>query len=175
MLLANKFIDRQIISLDEGRIVGEVKDFYIDQALENITGLYLGSEGLISRRPKLIRQETVQLYGADVLFVQKSGIVIEGDQLDAFEEAETWLRREDLQGRKIEAANGTAVGQVEDIIFDEGGQVLGFSLTKVTIKGPVAENQAIEREVLINPGSDETPMIIDLVKAGRQRWFFENR
>ena len=36
-------------------------------------------------------------------------------------------------------------------------------------------DQAIEREVLINPGSDEKAMIIDFVKAGRQRWFFEDR
>jgi uncharacterized protein YrrD len=175
MLLAAKFIEHQIISLDEGRIIGLVKDFYIDQALTRITGLYLGSEGLIHRKPKLIRQKAIQLYGVEVLFVQNSGVVLEGTTLEELGEIDNWLRREDLKGRPIQSPTGSPIGQIEDIIFDEIGQISGFGLNKIQIKGPVAENQAIRREVMIEPGSQDEPMVIDLVKAEQQPWFFGGR
>ena len=174
MLLAEKFIDKQIISLDEGRIVGEVKDFYVDLGLEQVTAIYLGSEGLIRRKPKVIKQNTVQLYGIDVLFVQNSSIIIEGAELDKLEEIDTWLRREDLQGRHIQSPTGSEVGQVDDIMFDEMGKIIGFGLTKIKVEGPIAENQAISRGVMIEPGDKDKPLVIDLVKAEQQHWFFEN-
>lgn len=175
MLLAKKFIDKQIISLDEGRIVGVVKDFYLDQTLEHIVGLYLGSEGLLNRKPKLIKQDEIRLYGVDVLFVLNSGIVIEGGKLDQVEGLDTWRRREDLQGHEVESPTGEAIGKLDDIMFDEVGKVVGLGLSKIKIKGPIAENQAIRRDVVIEVGDDKKPMVVDLVKAEQQNWFFQDK
>jgi uncharacterized protein YrrD len=175
MLLAKKFIEKQIISLDEGRIVGAVKDFYLDETLEHIVGIYLGSEGLLSRKPKLIKQETIRLYGIDVLFVLNSGIVVEGDELNDIENLESWIRRDDVIKREVQSPTGEVVGKIEDIMFDEMGQVIGFALAKVQIKGLVAENQAIRRDVVIGVGQEKEPMVIDLVKAEQQKWSFQDK
>lgn len=175
MLVAEKFINKQIISLDEGRILGVVKDFYVNQSLETVTGLYLGSEGLLSRKPKIIKQEGIHLYGVDVLFVSDSKVLLEGDKLNTVEGLEQWLRREDLQGRNIQASSGSEVGKIHEIFFDETGRILGFGLNKIKIEGPIAENQAIQRNVVINPGDKDKPMTIDLIKAEQQRWFFKGR
>jgi len=177
MLLGQKFIDKQIISLDEGRIVGTVKDFYVNRELTHVFGLYLGSEGLLKRKPKVIKHEAIRKYGVDVLFVETSGIVLEDKALNDIEDLNLWLRRDDLQGREIQASTEaeTEVGQVDDIFFDEQGKIVGFGLKKIKIEGPIAENLAIRREVVTEPGGDKEPMKIDVIKAEQQRWFFEGR
>jgi uncharacterized protein YrrD len=175
MLVAEKFLNKQIISLDEGRILGVVKDFYVSQNLETVTGLYLGSEGLLSRKPKIIKQNGIYLYGVDVLFVTDSQVLLEGDKLDTVEGLDQWLRRDDLRGRNIQSPTGAEVGKINEVFFDETGQILGFGLQKIKIEGPIAENRAIRREVIINPGDNDNPMTIDLIKAEQQRWFFQGQ
>jgi hypothetical protein len=44
MRLGKDLLDKPIISLTDGRNVGKVKDLYLDEQLEKITALYLGSE-----------------------------------------------------------------------------------------------------------------------------------
>jgi hypothetical protein len=80
-----------------------------------------------------------------------------------------------LRGRNIQSPTGAEVGKINEFFFDETGQILGFGLQKIKIEGPIAENRAIRREVIINPGDNDNPMTIDLIKAEQQRWFFQGQ
>ncbi|MEM7343281.1 MAG: PRC-barrel domain-containing protein [Chloroflexota bacterium] len=174
MLLCDKFIGKQLITLDEGRIIGEVQDFYLDAKLETIVGLYLGSDGLLWRKPKVVQQASIQLYGIDVLFVGSDDALFEGDKLEQLEaEMALWLRRDDLKGRTVASSKTAEIGRVDDVFFNDTGEIIGFSLSKIKVEGPIAENQGIRRDVVLEPGDSEHPLMIDQMEAEQQRWFFE--
>ncbi|MDX1524033.1 MAG: PRC-barrel domain-containing protein [Anaerolineae bacterium] len=173
MLLSKKYIGKQVISVDEGRIVGEVKDFYIDRDLNSVTGLYFGSEGLIKRKALLLKHEHIMLFGVDVIFIDNAGAVTDGDTVEGID---NWMRRDDLIGRAIISETSEAkIGKVDDIFFDETGKLLGLGLSNIEVKGPIAENRAISRAVIKQTGDKDNPMVIDLFKAEQQHWFFEER
>jgi sporulation protein YlmC with PRC-barrel domain len=170
MQLGNRLLDKPIITVGEGYLVGTVKDFYLDQELRALTGVFLGSEGLFSRKFKFMRREQVHLFGIDVVLAADAEPVLADEQT---EEVQAWLRRENLKGREVQTPGGSRVGKLGDVIFDAQGRIIGFMFAEMFVKGPIAENQAIKRELVLDSGGPDSPMVIDLITAEKQNWFFE--
>ncbi len=170
MLAADKLINKQIISVADGRIVGDVKDVYLDNNVGAIVGLYLGTEGLLRRSPLIVQHNAVQLYGEDVILVYESDIIVKGQDLAGFN---TWVRRSEIQGREIESSSGTKIGYIDDALFATTGQVLGFTITRPMIAGPLSKNKLISREIVTEPGHETKKLVIDMVKAEQQSWAFD--
>jgi hypothetical protein len=63
---------------------------------------------------------------------------------------------------------GTKVGSIDDVLLDENMQIVGYSLMRIQVEGPVAEKRAIAREAILELKGEEEAMIIDLGKAERQ-------
>ncbi len=42
--------NKPLISLTDGKKVGEVKDLYLDETFNKLTGVFVGSEGLLNRK-----------------------------------------------------------------------------------------------------------------------------
>ena len=80
MRIGKDLVDKPIYSVTDGRFLGKVKDVYLNSNLENIMGLYLGSEGIFNRRNILISRERVTLLGTDVILVADSDVVLEEEQ-----------------------------------------------------------------------------------------------
>jgi uncharacterized protein YrrD len=162
MRLGKDLIDKPIYSVSDGRLLGKVKDLYLNDALETIIGLYLGSEGIFNRRNLAINRDRVTLLGLDVVLVADSEAVIEPEQLEG---SDTWQRRQDIQGREVDTTGGTKVGVIGDIIFDDQGGVLGFKLARAFVEGPMAKKLAVAREVVADVGNVDGAMTIDLAQA----------
>mgnify|MGYP000858063015 FL=1 len=75
------------------------------------------------------------------------------------------LFRSNLRGREIATDGGTRIGVIEDVLMDDDATVLGFSMSKVYAQGPLAERKAVIREAILNLGSKDTPMVVDLTLA----------
>ena len=159
------YLGKPVISMTEGRRLGTTKDLYVDSALTTVVGIYLGSEGLFSRKEQCIERSNVAVFGVDAILVTRDDVVVDGAPAC---EADTWLRRDRLPGRPITTAGGTQVGTVDDIIVDEELRVVGIQLDRIFVEGPVTENRAIVREAVTDVG-DEGAMIIDLNVAEQQR------
>ena len=159
-------IGKKIYSVDKGDHLGSVKDFYFDAGLNSVIGLYLGSEGLISRKAKLIKLEHVVIMGNDVVLVDKTDVVTTDKEVK--EAASLWLRRDDLAGRHISTPGGTKVGDLGDILIGAKSEVVGFKLNHIQIEGPVADREMIDRDVILDIGGEDIPMTIDLNKAEMQ-------
>jgi uncharacterized protein YrrD len=162
MRLGKDLIGKPIYSMTDGRLLGSVKDLYLDKDLELLTGIYLGSEGLIKRKSLLITRRNVNVFCIDAILAKASDVVTDDDEA---KEAEHWLRREDLQKREIDTPGGTKVGSIGDILLDEEAHVVGFSLGKVFVEGPVAESRRILKGAIIDTGRDDGVMTVDLSKA----------
>ena len=159
MRLGKDLTGKSIISITDGRSLGSVKDIYVNNDLYWLVGLHVGSEGFLKRKALLIAREDVVVFGIDAILVKNSSVVKEETEIEA---AADWLRLEKLRGRQIDTPGGTKVGSVGDVILDEEGKITGFALSKVFVEGPVAEHGRVPREALVDTGSEDTVMTIDL-------------
>jgi uncharacterized protein YrrD len=165
MLLGKNLIGNHVVAVSDGRIIGKVKDLYLAADLGSVTGIYLGTEGFFGGPHYLISATDVVILGVDTVLVSHADVIHSEDKVA---EAENWVRRDELQGRPVDTAGGTKVGNVGDVVLEKGGSVRGFSLHRVHVKGPVAERQSVALHTMLEPGSDDEPMTIDLEKAEQQ-------
>jgi sporulation protein YlmC with PRC-barrel domain len=162
MRSGKELMGKLVISLTDGRSLGVVKDLYLDENLQAVAGIYLGGEGFFSRRARLIAHENVVIYGIDAILVKNADVVTDNE---IFTAAADWIRLEKLRGREIDTPGGTKVATVGDVLIDEEGRVLQFSLGRTYIEGPVASRGTIARDVMIDTGNKDGAMTIDLARA----------
>ncbi len=162
MRLGKDLTGKPIISVTDGRLVGYAKDLYTNKDLYWVTGIYTGSEGLIGRKDKLIHRDNVVVFGIDAILVKNAEVETDNK---AFKDVESWQRLDRLRGRGVDTPGGTKVGTIGDIIVGEEGEVTGFSLSRVHIEGPVADNGTIPRDAVVDTGRVDGVMTIDLQKV----------
>ena len=162
MRLGKELIGKPIYSLTDGRQLGNVKDIYLDLELSQLNGIFLGHEGLFNRKARVIARENIAVFGYDAVLVTDSDV--ETDSNDT-PEVELWIRRENFQGRGIETPGGTKVGTVGDILFNEKAKVVGFSLARVFVTGPVADKRVVMKDAVADAGGKEGIVTVDLTKA----------
>ena len=159
MRLGKDLENKPIISVTDGRMLGRTKDVYVDAQLQQLAGLYLGTEGMIRRRAQVIQSEDVVLFGIDVILVKGSDVITNDKD---FPEVGNWQRLKDLQGYEVHTPGGTKLGTVGDVILDGTGAITGFSLSRVFVKGPLAEQGTVPREVVVETSHKEKTIRVDL-------------
>ncbi len=162
MFASKEQLDKPLISVTDGKKLGEIKDIYLDQDMHQMAAVHLGREGLVNRRSLLIPRSAVQLFGVDAWLISGSDKVIDEEDLA---ESGTFTLIGELHGREIQSEGGTKVGVIEDVIFNDQGGVLGFALGKVYMQGPLSERKAVAREAITSLGSKNKPMITGLEEA----------
>jgi uncharacterized protein YrrD len=162
MITSREHSNKPIISITDGKKLGEVKDLYLDQDMRQVSAVFIGKEGLISRKTLVIARSAVQVYGIDVWLVSGSDTVM---QPEGIPESGTFTLVGDLRGRELQTEGGTKVGVIDHVILDNEARVLGFGLGKVYAQGPLAERKAIARDAIISLGTTKEPMTINLAQA----------
>lgn len=162
MRLGKSLIGNPVFGSSDGRQLGGVKDLYLDDDLTSVVGIYLGREGLLRPTPRFVERKDIALFGIDALLAKGSFTVYEGDEAP---EPPGWLRLDRLQGREVRTPGGTRIGKVEDVVLDEDAHIVGFRLTNLSVKGPIAEADAVARRVLVDAEDEDGVMTIDLAQA----------
>jgi uncharacterized protein YrrD len=155
-------IGKPIYSIVDGRMLGNVKDLYLDNNLDTLNGIYLGLEGLIKRKALLIQRDDVVVFGIDAILVKNGDVVTDDKQRP---EIEGWLRLDKLRGREVDTPGGTKVGTVGDVMVGGAGEITGFALARVYVEGPVAEWGTLPRSALVDTGAQDRTMTVDLTKV----------
>lgn len=171
--LGDNLIGKSIISISDGRIVGPVKELYLDRNLERVTAIIigdggfwgLGEGGLFSRKVGVVRREDIVLFGIDTILIKESRAAKRTDHVP---ELSDWISRTRLKGRAIDTPGGTKIGILGDIVFDNEGRIVGFKLSQALVEGPIARKRAITRDVVVDTGNEDGIMTIDLAKAEQQ-------
>jgi uncharacterized protein YrrD len=166
MFLGKDIMGNPVVTVSNGRSIGKVKDIYLAPDCQSVVGIYLGTEGLFSRQSFLVQSEDIVTIGEDVVLVKHEEVIEEVESLSETESA--WLRRDELQGRRVDTPGGTKVGKVGDVMINRNGDVLGFSLSHVYVAGPIAENHAIAMHTVQDVGDEDGIMTIDLKRAEQQ-------
>lgn len=153
---------KPLISLTEGKKVGEVKDLYLDETINHITGVFLGSEGILNRKSMATPRDAIQLMGIDAWLVKESNVVVAPETIP---NAATFLLLSNLRGREIVTEGGTKIGAVDDVIFNMDGTILGFALNKIEVKGPLADRKTIARSAVSTVGGEKSAMTANMAQA----------
>jgi uncharacterized protein YrrD len=168
MFLGKDIIGSPVITVSDGLSIGKVKDVYLTINLQSVAGIYLGSKGLFSGRSSfLVKSEDVVTMGEDAVLVKHDDVIHDEKEIPEIEE--TWLRRDELQGRTVDSPGGTKIGKVGDVIINKEGKVLGFSLSQVFISGPIADNLSVAIHTVQDVGHEDGVMTIDLEQAEQQK------
>jgi uncharacterized protein YrrD len=162
MFMFKEHFNKPLISITDGKKLGEIKDLYLDQDMRQVAAVFLGKEGLVNRKTLVIARSAVQVFGIDAWLVSGSDKVMEQEDLP---ESGTFTLLGELRGREVQSEGGTKVGAIEDVIFDDQGRVLGFAFGKVYLQGPLSERKAIAREAITNLGTRNKPMTTVLEEA----------
>ncbi|MEZ4515418.1 MAG: PRC-barrel domain-containing protein [Chloroflexota bacterium] len=157
--LGKDLVNKAVVSLDEGRVLGRVQDVFLDPKLESLTGLVMGSQGLLKRKVLLIPRDAIAVLGVDAILV-KNGDAVTDDQ--ALPEAKSWLRREKLSGREVDTPGGTKLGTVGDVVLEDDGSVSAFALSRVYVEGPLSESRVVDRRAVVDIGQEDERMTADL-------------
>ena len=166
MFLGKDIIGIPVITVDDGRSIGRAKDIYLSADCQTVAGIFLGTEGLFSRKSFLVRSEDITTIGQDAILVKNADVIHEEGNL--VETEETWLRRDELQGRPVDTSGGTNVGKIGDVLIDGEGNVLGFTLGNVYVTGPIAKNRSVSIHTVLDVGHEDGAMTIDLQRAEEQ-------
>ena len=162
MLMFKDLSNKPLIGITDGKKLGEIKDLYLDQDMHQVAAVFLGKEGLVNRKTLVVPRSAVQVYGIDAWLTSGSAVVVEQDDLP---DSGTFTLLGDLRGREIQSEGGTKVAEIEDVILDDQGRVLGFALGRVYMQGPLSERKAIAREAITNLGTKKKPMTTVLEEA----------
>ena len=162
MITSKEHSNKAIISMTDGKKLGEVKDLFLDPDMRQVAAVFLGKEGLINRKTLVIPRSAVQVYGIDVWLVSGPDTVTGSENIPEFG---TFTLVGELRGREIQTEGGTKIGVIDSVILDNEARVLGFGLGKVYSQGPLAERKTIVREAILNLGNTKDPMTINLAQA----------
>ena len=158
--------NKQLISITDGKKLGEVKDLYLDEGMNKMVAIFLGKEGLINRKSLVIDPAFIKVYGIDAWLVSGSYKIIDVAEITG---SDNFLLVNDLRGREVQSEGGTKIGIVEDVVLDAEANVIGFTLGKVYVQGPLAEKKVIARAAITSFGSKDSPMTTILEKAEASR------
>lgn len=161
MRLGKDIIGKWIVTIDEGRQMGKVKDLLLDPDLTQLNGIFIAREGMFRRKTVYIPRERVVVYGVDAVLIESAESVTESrtNPIDG------WVRLSDIIGRAIDTPGGTKLATLGDMILNSEGKITGFSLAKVSVTGPIADNRAIARPAISDTGNTDGTMTIDLPMA----------
>ena len=162
MIPSREHTNKPLISITDGKKIGEIKSLYVDLDMRNVAGVYIGSEGIIKRKVLALPQSAVVVVGIDAWLVSSSDTIMALEQIP---DSTTYTLVSDLRGREIQTEGGTKLAVVDDVLLDNGAQVLGFTLGKVYSEGPLAERKVIVRDAVSDLGSKEKPMTVMLSQA----------
>jgi sporulation protein YlmC with PRC-barrel domain len=135
---------------------------YLDPDLNQVAAVYLGREGVLRRKAHAIGRDAIQVYGEDVWLVTGPDSVV---NRKALPDSVHFVLLSELRGREIQTEGGTRIGMVEDVILDAQANVLGFSLAKVRMQGPLAERKTIARAAVTGMGGKGVPMTAVMDRA----------
>lgn len=162
MLTGKQIEGKPLISLTDGKKVGEVKDLYLDETLEQIAGVFVGSEGFLNPKEFAVDRASIQLIGIDAWLVQDAHVVHPPNEIL---NSARFVELHSLRGREIMSEGGTPIGSVDDVLIDPTGKVLGFVLGKIQVKGTLAERKTIARSAISTIGGKQSAMTANVAQA----------
>ena len=161
MIKSKDIIGKPLVTIQHGEIIGRVKDVLIDPEKYEIAALVLPRK-LLSRKSMVLARDQVHVFGTDVILVKSNEVMPRDDTLENV--SSLVAARKQLKGQAVVTEQGLRIGLVDDLWIDEQGKVVSYALSKVQIKGPLAESKRVPLSYTRSLGLDV--IIVDSTALG---------
>jgi sporulation protein YlmC with PRC-barrel domain len=142
----------------DGRKLAELYDVAVDPDQMRVAALIISQGGLLNRETRSLPADAVQVWGRDVILVNGSEADFRGRQVA---DRDKWpLVLDHLKGCYVVSTDGRRVGQIDDLLIDTKGNVVGYVLSQVFIEGPLAKSKRLDARQTRTLGPDV--VIIDV-------------
>ncbi len=163
--LSRELHGKSIVSVTNGQIIAKVEDVMLDPGALRVAALVTSESGLgrmlkFDRKTEAIPGSEVQVWGQDVVLVSRPDVITNIEELPG---SDQWVSvSEKIKGRDVISADGTRIGQLNDVVIDLQGQLVGYDLGRVFVQGPPAQSKRIGVEATRSLGQDV--LIVDMAE-----------
>ncbi len=165
MITAKDLRNKWIVCAADGRKVGEIKDVYLDSQAMQVVAVLTGKEGVLKPKAVGLERSGIQVFGVDVWLISASTKLVHLEDLPG---ADAFVLMGDLQGREVQTDGGTRLGVIGDVVLDREDQVVGFTLSRVYVQGPLQEKKSLVRSAVVSLGDKKLPVVANLARAEAQ-------
>jgi uncharacterized protein YrrD len=145
-------IGMPIVSSREGTKLGSVADIFIDRENLQIAGITTSKGGLFQRETQCVPAKAITVWGKDVILVEDGASIRLESEMSG---RENWLSvSQDIRRRYVVSLDGTRIGQVQDVIVDSLGRVVGYEMNQVFVEGPISKSKRIPSSATHALGKD---------------------
>jgi len=162
MITGKDLRNKWIVCVADGRKVGEIKDVYLDAQATQVVAVLTGKEGVLKPKAVGLERSGVQVFGVDVWLIPASTKLVHLEDLPG---ADGFVLMGDLQGREVQTDGGTRLGVIGDVLLDREAQVVGFTLSRVYVQGPLQDKKSLARSAVVSLGDKKLPVVASLARA----------
>ncbi|HVM31140.1 MAG TPA: PRC-barrel domain-containing protein [Candidatus Limnocylindrales bacterium] len=171
IMRASDLIGMPVVTLDEARIIGEVRDVLFDPRESRIAGFTLRGRGLLS--PPLLGflpAESIHSAGNDAVMVPDGSVLVR--EKEAIKQRIADQR--EAPGAEVITVDGVELGLVGDIVLESAGdrlRVVGYCLEREDGRElivPAPEGQEEWSEQIVVPSGTEQLAVEGLVGFSRE-------
>ena len=149
---SRNLIGNPVIGLTNGEKIAKVEDVKIDPNTLQAAAVLTSKGTLLNREMEGIPAKQVEVWGQDAVLVKRPDAIVKEEELG---EGSGWLSAsDDISGYDVVSEDGTRIGTLGDIVFDERGQLTGYELSDVAIEGRVAVSRWIDAKATRSLGPD---------------------
>ena len=156
MIKGRELVSLPVVTQDDRRQVGEVKDFIYDPVCHKILGYLVENSGWFKDGRGFLH--------SDVIYREDDCMVIENEQvikkIGAIPELKEAVgQKKDIRGFRVEEANGHYVGVIQDVVVNGNtGDITGYEISDGIIQDLLDGRITIPNEG-INIGCDKVVAI----------------
>jgi uncharacterized protein YrrD len=115
-----------IIDAKTGTRVGRVEDMLIDPQSMRVSAVVTHLGDFLNRDVRAIPANQVQTWGRDVILISGEGEMGRREDIPG---QESFLSISDnLRGKTVVTTSGEKIGQINDVLMDDNGQIVAFEL-----------------------------------------------
>jgi len=150
----------KIISISNGQIIGQVEDIMIDMKELQVSAIVTFAGNLLDSNIKGIPQKYIEVWGEDVILTADADVIFEQNKL---KDHKNWASVfNNIKGKDVLNTNGKRIAELNDVVIDADGQIIGYDLSNVSIEGPVKDSKRIHVNTTLVMGADA--LIVDTEK-----------
>jgi uncharacterized protein YrrD len=150
----------QIVSTTNGQIIGRVEDLLINMQNLKIAAAVTSKGGLFDSKIEAVQRKDILVWGDDVILVSDSDVIYHQNNIKGFEEWES--AADQINGKDVLNTDGDKIAELNDVVVDSTGHIVGYDLSKVFIEGPIGESKRIH--VNATQALGDNALIIDTAK-----------
>lgn len=132
-----ELIGLPIVELEEGELVGKLVDINFSPEQKQLVGVIVENKR-IWKQARLIPQEKLHILGKDIIIIENKR-----DLTQAEKSLESLNSGAKVMGKEVITEQGEVLGLVEDVLVDQGQNLVGYELTDGLIQDILAGRKII--------------------------------